>query len=410
MNIRTLQYILSGIIFLCICTLLGWYLFLYQKQQTISSVQSGRNLSGEEPQSSPLGSAYTNLVSTLSSVPTPSVTPTTKEKARLWHVTTTPVAGMGFVVKNNMTYLYFVERGTGYVLSAHVNDRTIERLSNTLLPKTYEAFVGAKGDIVLRSIDEGGNSTTLLGRVERSTSSVGTYVGSSLPLNITDVVWKQDGTQLAFVRPTNEGSIVQMVKSDGVFEKTSFTSGIEGWSLSWANSLLAVQKTSRGIPGSLYEIKDGTWNILENAVPGLSVRASQNVRALGVEVAGSPRIIINLGGTLPALSTSFATVADKCTWIREYSEETKSHVPARLACAVPSTLPQGFPDSWYQGLVHTDDTWQIFDTRTGTVSAPQLPPSTPPLDVENPMTDDGGTYLAFIDAQDKSLWLLQLTE
>ena len=410
MNIRTLQYVLGTIIVVCICTLVGWYLFLRTEQKTITSTNAGRGIVGSEPQSSPLGSVYANLVSTLSSAPTAVVATPTTEKARLWHVTSAPVAGMGFVKKGDLSFLYFIERGTGYLLSADVRARSVERLTNTLMPKTYEALISVNGEVVLRSLTDGGEASTFVGHSNRATSTMGSLTGVTLPTGISSIVWSPDGARLAFVRSSEEGSVISTARPDGTIEKINTTSGIQGWNLLWGDALMAVQKTSQGVPGSLFDLSSGSWRVVEREIPGLSVSISHGARILSAITQNNAQLFILASTSQSVLTPSFATSAEKCAWINAEDVQKKMLRPVRVACAVPARIPAHFPDSWYEGSVHTEDTWHVFDTRDGSNNTLELPPSTPALDVENPIVDDRGVYLAFIDAHDKSLWMLQLIE
>jgi hypothetical protein len=92
------------------------------------------------------------------------------------------------------------------------------------------------------------------------------------------------------------------------------------------------------------------------------------------------------------------TVADKCAW-----------AGARAFCAIPDTTGTDFLDRWYRGEVHTDDAWVVVDSRDGTVAT--FPAEHPePLDVMQPVVDHTGSYLAFQNARDGSLWIMRLTD
>ena len=62
------------------------------------------------------------------------------------------------------------------------------------------------------------------------------------------------------------------------------------------------------------------------------------------------------------------------------------------------------------GAVHTSDTWWRIDASTGEVT-PLLEPgdTDKTFDVENPMIDSAGEKIAFMDAKDKSLWILRIS-
>ena len=61
------------------------------------------------------------------------------------------------------------------------------------------------------------------------------------------------------------------------------------------------------------------------------------------------------------------------------------------------------------GAIHTSDTWWRIDAGTGEATPVLEPGDTEEtFDVENPMIDGTGQEIAFMDAKDKSLWLLRI--
>src|SRR3989344_7316691 len=95
----------------------------------------------------------------------------TKPIERLWRVDRGPVAGFSFVDRvlplsstSSTGSLFFVQRGTGYILSADTKTQVVSRMTNTLMQKIYEAHIGTSGEYVfLRSVDETGALTTFAG-------------------------------------------------------------------------------------------------------------------------------------------------------------------------------------------------------------------------------------------------------
>jgi len=78
---------------------------------------------------------------------------------------------------------------------------------------------------------------------------------------------------------------------------------------------------------------------------------------------------------------------------------------------VPQVPPTaGFLDAWYRGEVHTSDAiWRV-DAGAGQAQLIYTPPSNNPLDIVDPVMDEGGEYLAFVNGIDRSAWILRLNK
>lgn len=407
MNTHTIRIVLFSVIILCLSALLGWYFFLSSKQNEIIDISQGRGIGVSTPTSAPTGSSYSNIVAGSRTTALPTLTTEKTQSSRIWHVTTSPVAGMGFVQTGAVPTLYFVERGTGYVLSAQPQSRTIDRLTNTLFPQTYEASVSTKGSVILRTVDEREDVVTFVGKVQRATSSVGALVGITLEKNITFATWGLDGTRVVYEVPTEgSGSSLYSSTAEGTQRTLLMSSGVRDWNAFWGDALYIIQKPSRYAFSTLFTLEGGSLTSIEKG-RGLSARIRGSSLLTGT-LDPLPRLEAHLPGT-SSVTLPYGTITDKCTWIPTLSPQKKYEF-TRIACAVPLQIPTEFPDSWYQGVAHTDDTWKVWDTRTGTGKTLEVPLSTPPLDVESPVADDTGVYIAFMDARDKSLWVVQITE
>ena len=78
---------------------------------------------------------------------------------------------------------------------------------------------------------------------------------------------------------------------------------------------------------------------------------------------------------------------------------------------MPSAIGIGnFLDNWLKGRTHTSDAWWQINASDGTVHAVYTSEnrSGSAVDVEHPVIDDSGAYIAFMNAADASLWMLHL--
>jgi hypothetical protein len=67
---------------------------------------------------------------------------------------------------------------------------------------------------------------------------------------------------------------------------------------------------------------------------------------------------------------------------------------------------------WYRGEIHTSDEWWKIDATTGSTTMIYSPKvsNNVSIDVDRPVIDATGNYIAFINAADKSLWMLKIPQ
>ncbi|MDO8522178.1 MAG: hypothetical protein Q7S08_02735 [bacterium] len=447
---KILQYAIALAVILLLAGLAGWYYFLKEQGQAITATDAGRGLDSNPPSfGSGTGSTYSNVSDTDS--PT-SPEGRTKAPPRLWRVTKTPVAGMGFVktakntassVATSSSLLYFAERGTGYILKADTSTGSLTRLTNKLFPRIYEAVFDSLGDAVLRSIDNGGNITSFAGNVRdqnalassspnKSAGSSGTtaFSGQYLESNILAAATSQGTRELLLLVPgENGGSDVVLSSWDGAKQKTLFSSPLSGWklfSLSDGRIFLSTLP-SDGVAGYAFEIQNGALVPRLRNIPGLTFlpRTLSGAALFGQSVGGDVSLFFSPKEGAGAVYLPIRTVADKCVWappaIPPSGKKAKADSgPPVVAgpvdglliayCAVPNNFAsKSFLTDWYMGTTHTSDTWWRVDASTGQVT-PLLEPgdTEQTFDVENPTIDSAGEQIAFMDAGDKSLWLLKI--
>src|SRR5262249_16904896 len=100
---------------------------------------------------------------------------------QLWHVSANPTAGMGFVRNTAGLMLYFVERATGYVFAADMNNGKLTRLSNTLRAKTYDALFPSAGFVIVQSRRDSGTVKPFAATLPMTTAPNAAPNASSTP-------------------------------------------------------------------------------------------------------------------------------------------------------------------------------------------------------------------------------------
>lgn len=422
-TIRALRYILIIAVMALLLGLLWWYFFLHSQSQTITNNDSARGYTSDVmPSQNSIGDTYNNIVSGISDfINNTGTKDAGTAPQQLWHITKTPVAGMGFVG----TKLRFAERSTGQIWEAEPQTGTVVRLTNKLFPKTYEAIFGRNGEVILRSLDEGGVITSFSGTVATSSNSSATtspleITGKYLDRGIREIVPIPETRELLYAVENLQGG-VDVVRSmwDGSKKKSLFSSPLSSWRigvLTDGRSFLA-QNPADNVAGSAYELKNGALIPQVRDTPGLTFlpRTSSSAFLSGASQDGALLLYARIkeGATIETLPVR--TVADKCVWAPPSAPGTSTKKPAADAgpfiayCAVPQTIPSThFFTDWYGGIAHTTDAWWRIDVSANTVELIPAGPSNDAFDVENPVIDTSGKNIAFMNSQDKTLWLLRM--
>src|SRR3989344_1403543 len=417
----TVRYTLIGIIVIMLCILTWWYFFLETKQNAVVETERGRGLRLETPQfSSPAGNTYLNLVRSIPSTPLWREAHDTAiavvdlftdkkqgskdaavKQATLWHVSELPVAGMAFGAHD--TTLRFIERATGHVLEAHLETKTLSRITNTTVPHVEEAYI-VKDRVFIRT-EERGVVTTVTALVE---PALGTTLEQKRKLEdyITSVAQHPDDSITYIIEQPGKKPVVVSAKPDGTQPKNVTTLGTNGWDARSFNKnhILLVERPADDVSGYAIEVTPSGVSPLLRNLPGLTVQthASSTSLLYGTSARGVLSLFSQKNSITSPLKLPLHTLADKCVF-------APNGITAY--CAQPKKLPEkGFLNAWYRGETHTSDSWWSVDTARGTAELffdPELEDGVS-LDVETPVMSEGGAYIAFRNAQDWSLWLLSL--
>lgn len=321
---------------------------------------------------------------------------------RLWQVVKTPIAGFGFIETGRGLELWYAERATGHIFATRPRTGEVERLSNTLMPKTQQALFG-KGEIIVRRIEDG-VLATFSGTIKEGATSTA-LLGSTLEKNIAQVSIDTATGELFFVRPTAGGSDIVLSRADGSKQSILVSSPLRNWQpIAVPGRRVIVQLPSDSVPGGAYEVGKNSLTPLLGPQPGLIVvpKASSTALLWSTSAGGTLALFARSGPDAVSVAFNLKTVASKCVW------GSPRAIHQQIAyCAVPRTLARGaFLDPWHQGQLHTNDAWWQLDTSSGASQA--LYAMEEAIDVRDPQIDPSGTWIAFRDGRDESLWALRI--
>ena len=417
MNTRTIvEYILAAIIVLILGSLAGWYFFLRTQNDTTASQSAARGFGSTVPLGNADGSARSFSPGTTDSSAAQSAEALPRPP-QLWQVEGKAVAGQIFIGSGSTLRLRYVERGSGYVFEADPETGRVVRLSNTLLPKIYEALLSENGHIYERSLDGGGAITTFVGTIATSTDATSTtsqtLLGSYLAKNISNMSVHSTSGGLFYLVQNGLGTTGTSAEWNGNKQKTIFSSTIIHWqpSILEDGRIILSQAAADTMPGYAYELKsDGSLTTLLGPIAGLValVRSTSGASASHAllwsqSVRGSLSLFVRPDQNASSVTLPIKTLADKCVWAR-----TGDPI---AYCGVPQgSIGQNFLDEWYRGAAHSSDALWRIDARGGSAEQVYTPPSNTPIDVDDMVIDKSGNYLAFKNAADGSLWIMRLTK
>ncbi len=436
MKTRTIvEYLLAVIIVLILGGLAGWYFFLRTQTNTLNSQSVARGFGVSVPFGNADGGAL-NTPSPSSGTDwaqqnSPTNTGGGKRPPQLWQVASGPVAGKMFLGSGDEVRLRYVERASGYVFEANPETGKVTRLTNTLMPKIYEAYLTENGHVFERSLDAVGNITTFVGTIstttETSDPSSRALTGFNLTKNIVSMSVHPVSGALFYILRGSDGAIGVNAEWDGQKQKNIFGSVIMSWRPTTLEDgrIILVQAAADGVPGFAYEVKkDGTMSPLLGPIPGLTLRVRSvpggSALLWGLSDRGALSLFVQVSQNATPVRVPVRTTADKCAWAPDLHRESTSDSKAQSSlevsgkdlvayCGVPQGQPgQNFLDEWYRGAAHSSDALWRIDASAGTAEAVFTPPSDTSIDIENIAVDGGRNYITFTNAADKSLWLLRL--
>lgn len=398
-------YIGIAAIILLLVGLLGWYFFLRGQTSGIAALDAARGFDIAVPSftgsrsstSENIAQGSTELLLTA---------PESGKPPRLWRVSLAPVAGAGFV---GTTTLRYMERSTGHVYDVDLATGNAARLTNMLMPKVYDASVLGDGTIVFRMLNELGERITLTGVLgtttddgflELETENLGTGVLSVAPSSRAEMVIVAASAQGAEVVRSKNGSAPERLLSLAL-------SSLEPLLLADGRVFL-TERPASGSPGNSFAVASGTLQPLLRSVPGLAIlpQAASAAILYSSDDASRVRLFLRPSADAATLELPLETTAKKCVW----APDTSTSTPSVYCAASQTPLPARYTDLYMRGSVHTADAWFTIDTASGKVEKFFTPETTIALDVENPMLDTEGHYITFMNARDKSLWVLRTKE
>lgn len=324
-------------------------------------------------------------------------------------------------IKIRKYFVRFVDRATGHIFETPIDSFDVTKISNTTLPKIYEASFDSTGNsFIARFLDEKNTDiiktySVFLKDTKTASTSTSTIeytpketVGTYLEQDIKEYSLFPSKTKLGYLIYKDGGSSIITTTLNGQNKKQVFSSKLREWLLETESEskITITTKPSGEALGFSYSLNtaNGAITKLFGSTLGLTVKP----------LVGTNKYLIGIGGG--ELRTYFKNPFDETPLVSLFSTLPEKCVQGRkeievVYCAVPRSVPSGtYPDNWYTGEVSfNDNIWQANSktNKTSFINSPFLSIKEN-LDGINLQISIDDNYLTFINKKDLSLWGLIL--
>lgn len=341
------------------------------------------------------------------------------------------VAGGVAISRDGKPFVRYVARESGHVFEVDPSDGATTELTNTTIPRVYEALWVAGGNsVVLRYLTQDPLSLkdvikTYLAHLDlpiASTSSdpvlLGSLKGEFLPDNISSASISPDGKLLFYLLPVSDGVSGTTVTLSTMAAKEVLRHSFSEWLPQIQNdgTIILTTKPSANVHGFAY-LYNPTGRKLTRLIREKNALTT-NTEPLGTRILYSQNIS---GNTVLGLydKTGFgseegvieheanvplATLPEKCAW----------SLQMRIYCGAFSTTPRAqIPDEWYQGVLSFNDTFWRIESNTSEIAFIVDPTKQPEtngqsFDVFTPFVALGEEYFYFVNKKDSTLWSMAI--
>jgi hypothetical protein len=343
-----------------------------------------------------------------------------KNIAKLFQVYKNPTSGdVFFIDTNGADILRFIDRAVGNAYEyVPASGTPATRLTNTTIPKIEEALWSGNGiNVFLRYLENDTDTiTTFTGKVTLPTATTsgnfGELTGGYLSSDVREIAVDPLGKNIfqIFEKDNNAGSYGMTSLLDGSKKSQIFSSIISYWNISWPkeSTITLTTKGSFANNGLLYFLNTSSGKLTQilSGMPGLSTVTNGDASFVAYSQSQGQGFALDVYDVKKGTTESFSmpTLADKCAWGKNDT--------AILYCAVPTSVnPDSYPDAWYQGQESfSDDIWKIDASKQTMGLLYQIGSnSTANIDAYNLEVSPDDNYLSFMDKNDSSLWILNIS-
>src|SRR3989344_282167 len=334
---------------------------------------------------------------------------------KLRKISKEPIAGAVIFNTGTTSLVRFIEKGTGNVYEARSDSVTIQRLTNTTIPKIIRAFwlPNASGFLAQTLSPDNEiietNFVKLNKNVASSTNEILTPFNAiigKLPTGIKEIAIKPDSTKI-FYYTIFASSNWYISNPDGTSSSLVASNSLTEWLPKWISpkQIIMQNKGSFESIGYSYsfDVSNKTLKKIGLGMIGLSVNPKTDGSwSLASSGGASPELFMIDNKNVISKDTTVKGLAEKCVWLKDKNPS--------VYCAIPNKIPgDNYPDIWYKGLVSTEDSIWKMDVGNIFGEISNLPlESGEKIDVVDLSLSPDETHLIFKNKIDGYLWMLRI--
>lgn len=328
---------------------------------------------------------------------------------KLRQLSQSPVAGfIAFNNKEGETLVRYMEKSTGNVYEIGTNSATQKRITNTTIPRVYDAVWLNQSSVMVRYLDDNNIIKTFNAEIkDLEDGAVEQKIeGFFLQDDINEIVAVNE--KIFYLGVNSSGSQGILSMPNGEKRSIIFESPLKEWLIlvPQKNTIILNTKPSFVYKGSAYFFdidKKTTTRFMQNIV-GLTTLNNGDKTGFLFSESINNSFSLNYYDFNKKMRSEInpKTLPEKCVW----SKDNK-----KVFCGVPQDILRGeYPDIWYQGIVSfSDNIWKIdIENRIAKRLISPKDFANQEIDLIKPSLSADEKYLFFVNKKDSNLWSLVL--
>lgn len=409
-----IKKIIKYIVLIFIVVSVGMFIFYYYFTKPIPGIDN----TVTEPKKLTIfginiGGGSTNNTGSEGNTPTEnqtsqgSTTPTDLLKLR--QLSQSPVAGfISFENEKKENIVRYMEKSNGNIYEIGTKSATQKRITNTTIPRVYEALWLKPTSIMVRYLDDNNIIKTFNAEIKdlEKGATEQKIEGFFLQDNIEEITSVEE--KIFYLISNSSGSQGILSKPNGDNKSIIFESPLKEWLISYPqkNTMTFNTKPSFAYQGSAYFFdlnKQTTTKFIQNIFGITTLNNGDKTGLLFSESINNSFSLNYFDLNKKTRSEIFPkTLPEKCIWAKDNKV---------VFCGIPKDIPKGgYPDIWYQGIVSFyDDIWKI-DIENNIAKRLISPKDfvNQEIDLTKPILSGDEKYLFFVNKKDSMLWSLEL--
>jgi DNA-binding beta-propeller fold protein YncE len=157
----------------------------------------------------------------------------------------------------------FVDRATGHIYETATSTLDLTKISNTTIPKIYDASFITKESLILRNLYEGSDIIKTMHAVQKTMSPTTTdkvLTTKELTADLRELALSPNKSKILYTQ--NKGATLSIANIDGTSQITAFESPFKEWLIQWPkdNIISLTTKPTAFAPGYMYSLNPTTHN------------------------------------------------------------------------------------------------------------------------------------------------------